>query len=86
MGRWCLYAISTMKGFLQVELDSIYERIGGGEPITDELAERINKLEDLLNPQEVKCESNGPEEGCGCDHPSYCWDCAAIRSGDPMGV
>ena len=26
-----------MKGFLQEELDSIYERIGGGEPITDEL-------------------------------------------------
>ncbi len=75
-----------MKGFLQEELDSIYERIGGGEPITDELSERIEVLENLLNPREVKCESASEKKGCGCGHPDYCWDCAAIRGGCPMDV
>jgi hypothetical protein len=75
-----------MKGFLQEELDSIYERIGGGEPITDELSERIEVLENLLNPKEIRCESTYQQEGCGCGHPDYCWDCAAIRGGCPEDV
>jgi hypothetical protein len=73
-----------MKGFLQEELDNIYERIGGGEPITEELGERILVLKDLLNPrEEMRCESTYQEEGCGCGHPANCWDCAAIRGGCP---
>ena len=78
-----------MNGFLQEELDSIYERIGGGEPITDELSERIEVLENLLNPKEIiRCESfwQQEEQGCGCDHPDACWDCAAIRGGCPEDV
>ena len=77
-----------MKGFLQEELDSIYERIGGGEPITDELSERIEVLENLLNPKEIRCESTyqKEEQGCGCGHPDSCWDCAAIRGGCPEDV
>ena len=77
-----------MKGFLQEELDSIYERIGGGEPITDELSERIEVLENLLNPKEIRCESTYQQQGCGCGcgHPDYCWDCAAIRGGCPEDV
>ncbi len=54
---------------LQEELNSIYIRIGEGEPITDELSARIEKLEDLLNPFEVKllsfedwCSEEGMEE------------------------
>ena len=75
-----------MKGFLQEELDSIYERIGGGEPITDELSERIEVLENLLNPKEIRCESTYQQEGCACGHPDACCDCAAIRGGCPKGV
>ena len=65
------------------ELNSIYVRIGDGEPITDELSERIELLENIVNPKVVyRCEPVEPE-GCGCGHPSYCWDCAAIRGGCP---
>lgn len=72
---------------LQEELDSIYIRIGEGEPITEELHAQIKKLEDLLNPPyEIKCESASQEEGCGCGQPNYCWECAAIRGGCPEDV
>lgn len=71
---------------LAEELDSIYERIGDGEPITDELSERINWLEEIVNPRPVyQCEPV-EIEGCGCDHPQCCWDCAAIRGGCPEDV
>lgn len=71
------------------ELDSIYERIGGGEPMTDELSERIATLEDLVNPKPsylISCEPVIQEEGCGCGHPKSCWDCAAIIAGCPEDV
>jgi hypothetical protein len=71
---------------LAEELDSIYERIGDGELITDELSERINRLEEIVNPRPVyQCEPV-ETEGCGCGHPQYCWDCAAIRGGCPEDV
>jgi hypothetical protein len=68
------------------ELNSIYVRIGNDEPITDELSERIELLENIVNPKVVyRCEpvESVEPEGCGCDHPRYCWECAAIRGGCP---
>lgn len=68
------------------ELNSIYIRIGDGESITDELSERIEQLERIVNNRTVyRCEPVEPE-GCGCDNPRYCWDCAAIRGGCPEDV
>lgn len=69
------------------ELNSIYIRIGNGESITDELSERIEQLERIVNPRTIyRCEPVETEEGCGCGHPQYCWDCAAIIGGCPEDV
>lgn len=66
------------------ELNSIYDRIGNGETITDELEARIKQLEDLINPfPSYQCDSAAQEVGCGCGRPMYCWDCAAIIGGCP---
>ena len=69
---------------IQEELDGIYVRIGEGEPITDELHNRIDELENILNPP-GKYEPKAPK-GCGCGYPDQCWDCAAIRGGCPEDV
>lgn len=34
----------------QEELDSIYERLGGNEPVTAAILDRIKQLENLINP------------------------------------
>jgi len=73
------------------ELEKIYIQIGSNElEITDEISERIEELENTINPSRLKwCERyeiETPEVGCGCGQPDQCWECAAIRGGDIMDV
>ena len=70
------------------ELEQIYISIGGGEiEITEAIDARIRQLEDIINPRPV-CFTlpDDRSNGCGCDNPNYCWDCAAIRGGCPEDV
>ena len=73
------------------ELEKIYIQIGSNElEITDEISERIEELENTINPDRLqwctRYEIETPEIGCGCGNPSMCWDCAAIRGGCPEDV
>ena len=70
----------------QAELNQIYESIGNGAECTDDLLQRIEQLEAIVNPAP---EPTGPVNvGALCGDPycdgKQCWDCAAIRGGDPM--
>jgi hypothetical protein len=71
------------------ELEAIYVSVGSGTEFTDALYTRINELEAIIDP--VPARSTEPQviEGvCGNDYCNghYCWECAAIRGGDPMDV
>ncbi len=73
------------------ELDSIYVQICEGDLDCDTATlDRIAVLEAIVNPKAIELEP-GPEiiEGV-CGNPGcngyYCWECAAIRGGDPMDV
>lgn len=69
----------------QKELDDIYEFIGNGGECTDEILKRIHELEDLIN-LPIVYEPPINEKHCGDPYCNgdQCWDCAAIRGGDPM--
>jgi hypothetical protein len=68
------------------ELDEIYEFIGSGNECTDELLDRINELENIINPPEPPYEPPPKKRHCGDPYCNgdQCWDCAAAAGGDPM--
>jgi len=69
------------------ELEQIYISIGSDEiEITEAIAARIRQLEDIINPRPVWFTLDDHSNGCGCNNPKYCWDCAAIRGGCPEDV
>jgi len=69
------------------ELDWIYEAIGGNVlDCNDAVLARIDELEEIVNPFISFAPVANTEDGCGCGHPSSCWDCAAIRGGCPEDV
>jgi hypothetical protein len=72
----------------KLRLDEIYTAIGGNElEVTNKVLDEIDKLEKMINPHDWRRSPDPIEiEGCGCDNPKYCWDCAAIRGGCPMDV
>ena len=68
----------------KAELNWIYEAIGNNElECNDAVLARINVLEEIVNPFISFTPHENTEAGCGCGHPSSCWDCAAIRGGCP---
>lgn len=73
---------------MKAELDWIYEAVGNNElDCNDAVLARISELEGILHPFiGFTPIDEGTEDGCGCDHPSSCWDCAAIRGGCPEDV
>ena len=63
------------------ELESIYEKIGSGEEVTDAMLDRIKELKIIHS---IQYEDDILKEiGCGCGHPTRCWDCTAIIGGCP---
>lgn len=73
----------------QAELDEIYVSIGEGAECTDELLQRIQELENIINPPTPIgpiVEEDNHEPVCGNPYCNgwQCWECAAIRGGDPM--
>lgn len=72
---------------IEEELEQIYISIGEGAEITETIDARIKQLEAIINPSPV-CFTlpDDRSNGCGCDNPKYCWDCAAIRGGCPEDV
>jgi hypothetical protein len=62
------------KELAEQELQEIYIGIGSGELNVDDFIERINELEDIVDPYTY----TPPPIYCVCEE---CWECAARRGG-----
>ena len=75
----------------QEELDSIYIAIGENRiKCDDKVMARIEELQNIINPPVVVAVKSPARVGSVCGDPycngEQCWECAAIRGGDPADV
>lgn len=90
--NWNNNAIQFPRLIAELESAGIFS-IENVEKVAEEMDLDVSEVYSLVSRaqaewDEIKSNTFNDEkpEGCGCDHPDTCWDCAAIRGGCPEDV